>query len=121
MDTSLDTTQGRPQPSELAADPAQASSVTVAALDNRGVAKAALIVMFFFVISRVLGLARVAIIGARFGTSAEYDAYLAAFSLPDLLFQLVAGGALGSAFIPTFSKEITWESMFLFKIFKTVC
>ena len=41
--------------------------------------------------------------GALFGASAEYDAYQAAFRVPDLLFQLVAGGALGSAFIPTFS------------------
>jgi putative peptidoglycan lipid II flippase len=43
------------------------------------------------------------IIGQQFGTSGELDAYLAAFRLPDILFQLVAGGALGSAFIPTFS------------------
>ncbi|CAN5488428.1 murein biosynthesis integral membrane protein MurJ [soil metagenome] len=103
MEPSLDSTQVRPDPAELNTNSPPTSTVTVAALDNRGVAKAALIVMIFFVISRVLGLARVAIIGARFGTSAEYDAYLAAFSLPDLLFQLVAGGALGSAFIPTFS------------------
>ncbi|MFB0537413.1 MAG: murein biosynthesis integral membrane protein MurJ, partial [Anaerolineae bacterium] len=56
-----------------------------------------------FALSRVLGLAREMIIGQQFGTSGELDAYLAAFRLPDILFQLVAGGALGSAFIPTFS------------------
>ncbi len=66
-------------------------------------ASAALVVMLFFVASRVTGLAREMIIGAQFGTSAELDAYLAAFRVPDLLFQLVAGGALGSAFIPTFA------------------
>ena len=69
------------------------------------IAGAALIVMLFFVLSRVTGLAREIIVGARFGTSAEYDAYLAAFRVPDLLFQLVAGGALGSAFIPVFSQR----------------
>jgi putative peptidoglycan lipid II flippase len=47
------------------------------------------------------------IIGARFGTSAELDAYLAAFRVPDLLFQLIAGGALGSAFIPVFTGCLT--------------
>ena len=73
------------------------------ALDNRGIARAALLVMVFFVLSRVTGLAREIVIGAQFGTSGELDTYLAAFRLPDLLFQLVAGGALGSAFIPTFS------------------
>jgi putative peptidoglycan lipid II flippase len=63
--------------------------------------------MLLFVISRVLGLAREMIIGARFGTSGELDAYLAAFRLPDIIFQLVAGGALGSAFIPTFTAHLT--------------
>ncbi|MCB9138476.1 MAG: murein biosynthesis integral membrane protein MurJ [Caldilineaceae bacterium] len=70
---------------------------------TRSIAGAAMLVMFFFVLSRVTGLAREIVIGARFGTGAELDAYLAAFRLPDLLFQLAAGGALGSAFIPTFS------------------
>lgn len=102
MDMSLDSTQVPPQ-STSSVDLPTVQPVTAAALDHRGVAKAALIVMIFFVLSRMMGLAREVIIGARFGTSAEYDAYLAAFRVPDLLFQLVAGGALGSAFIPTFS------------------
>ena len=58
-------------------------------------------------LSRVTGLVREMVIGARFGTSAELDAYLAAFRVPDLLFQLVAGGALGSAFIPVFTGCLT--------------
>lgn len=66
-------------------------------------ASAAAVVMLFFVLSRVTGLLREMTIGAQFGTSAELDAYLAAFRVPDILFQLVAGGALGSAFIPTFA------------------
>src|SRR3972149_3714501 len=62
--------------------------------------------MLAFVASRILGLAREIVIGARFGTSAELDAYLAAFRLPDLLYQLIAGGALGSALFPTFSPPL---------------
>lgn len=69
----------------------------------RSMAGAAALVMLFFILSRATGLLREVVIGAQFGTSAELDAYLAAFRVPDLLFQLVAGGALGSAFIPTFS------------------
>ena len=53
--------------------------------------------MIFFVLSRVTGLLREVIVAAQFGASAELDAYLAAFRVPDLLFQLVAGGALGCA------------------------
>lgn len=70
------------------------------------IARAAGQVMLLFVVSRVLGLAREMIIGARFGTSAELDAYLAAFRLPDIIFQLAAGGALASAFIPTFTAHL---------------
>ncbi len=72
-------------------------------LGLRGIASATMVVMVFFVLSRLTGLAREIIIGAQFGTSAALDSYLAAFRVPDLLFQLVAGGALGSAFIPTFA------------------
>jgi len=59
--------------------------------------------MAAFVLSRLLGLGREIAISSRFGTSGELDAYLAAFRIPDTLFQLMAGGALASAFIPTFA------------------
>jgi putative peptidoglycan lipid II flippase len=75
-----------------------------APVNVRGLASAAFLVMLFFVLSRVTGLLREVVIGNQFGTSAQYDAYLAAFRVPDILFQLVAGGALGSAFIPTFAQ-----------------
>lgn len=70
------------------------------------IAQAASLVMVLFVASRIFGLLREMVIGARFGASADLDAYLAAFRLPDLLFTLVAGGALASAFIPTFSERL---------------
>jgi putative peptidoglycan lipid II flippase len=65
--------------------------------------RAATIVMLAFIASRVLGLVREVVIARQFGTSLELAAYLAAFRVPDLIFQLTAGGALGSAFIPVFA------------------
>lgn len=79
---------------------------TTPASSTRQIARAAALVMALFLLSRVAGLAREMIIGARFGTGVELDAYLAAFRVPDLLFQLVAGGALGSAFIPVFTGRL---------------
>lgn len=67
------------------------------------IARAAALVMALFVVSRVLGLLREVVIARQFGTGAELDAYVAAFRVPDFLFYVVAGGALGSAFIPTFA------------------
>jgi putative peptidoglycan lipid II flippase len=57
-------------------------------------------------LSRVLGLVRDAIIAYQFGSNASTDAYRLAFSVPDLLFFLIAGGALSSAFIPVFSEYL---------------
>jgi putative peptidoglycan lipid II flippase len=71
--------------------------------DKRQIARAAGIVMIAFTASRLLGLLRDIAIAGQFGTGDEMDAYRAAFRLPDLIFQLIAGGALGSAFIPTFT------------------
>ncbi|MCZ7543851.1 MAG: murein biosynthesis integral membrane protein MurJ [Anaerolineae bacterium] len=74
------------------------------ALSGRQIARATGIVMLAFVASRVLGLVRNAAIAAAFGGGAELDAFLAAQRLPETLFVLVAGGALGSSFIPVFSR-----------------
>jgi putative peptidoglycan lipid II flippase len=83
--------------------PVAAPTAAQVGLDSRRMMRAALVVMVFFVLSRFTGILREVILSNRFGTSPEYDAYLAAFRVPDLLFQLAAGGALGSAFLPVFS------------------
>ncbi|MBN1485857.1 MAG: murein biosynthesis integral membrane protein MurJ [Chloroflexia bacterium] len=68
-----------------------------------GMARHAAIVMTATVFSRLLGMLRQSVIGARFGTSDEFAAYAAAFGIPDTIYLLVIGGALASAFIPVFS------------------
>lgn len=70
------------------------------------VAGGATILMVSYVLSRVLGLGREVAISARFGTSSELDAYVAAFRLPDLAFLLFAGGALSSAYIPLYREML---------------
>ena len=61
-------------------------------------ATALLMGSFFF--SALLGAVRQVLFNAQFGAGSEANAYYAAFRLPDLLFSLVAGGALSSAMIP---------------------
>ena len=63
-------------------------------------------VMLLFVMSRLTGLARDIVIVATFGLSEPLDAYQAAFRIPDMIFEVVAGGALGSAFLPTFTRYL---------------
>jgi putative peptidoglycan lipid II flippase len=76
---------------------------------GRQIAKAATLVMGLFIVSRVLGLVRQMVMGALFGTSGDLDAYLTAARVPEMIFLVVAGGALGSAFIPTFADHLARE------------
>jgi putative peptidoglycan lipid II flippase len=68
------------------------------------VARSTLVVMLGLGVSLVIGLMRQRIIATRFGTSAELDAFSAANGIPELLFTMLAGGALAFAFIPIFSE-----------------
>jgi putative peptidoglycan lipid II flippase len=57
--------------------------------------------------SRVLGLAREAVLAHLFGASAAMDAYNVAFRIPNLVRDLFAEGAMSAAFVPTFTKSLT--------------
>lgn len=63
--------------------------------------------MAAYVGSRLSGLLRDVAVSYRFGTGRELDAYLAANRVPDLVFQIVAGAAVASAFIPVYSSYLT--------------
>ncbi|MFM2104982.1 MAG: hypothetical protein RL338_14 [Chloroflexota bacterium] len=67
---------------------------------SRRIATAGLIVTGAYLASRLLGWVRLAVISTTFGAGSELDAFFAAFRIPDLVFQLVAAGALSSALIP---------------------
>ncbi len=56
--------------------------------------------------SRVTGLARETIFAAVFGAGLAYDAFLAAFRVPNLLRDLLAEGALSAAFVTTYSQTL---------------
>jgi putative peptidoglycan lipid II flippase len=73
------------------------------------IGRATLILTGSFVASRILGLLRTSMFAFVFGTTSTSDAYLQAFIVPDLIFNIVAGGALGSAFIPVFTQYMIGE------------
>ena len=73
---------------------------------TRTVVKAAGFLMAMSLVSRILGFFRDTIIAGLFGQGDVTDAYNAAFVLPDLLYWLLVGGVLSSAFIPIFSEYI---------------
>ncbi len=70
---------------------------------TRQIARGAATVMAAFVVVSLFGLLRQILITRAFGASADLDAFYAANRLPDVVFSLIAGGALVSAFLPTFT------------------
>ena len=54
--------------------------------------------------SRLMGLLRELVFAAMFGAGKSYDAFLAAFQIPNLMRDLFAEGALSTAFTTTFAK-----------------
>ncbi len=73
---------------------------------NRGLARAGLVVTVAFLASRLLGWLRFVVMSAQFPAQGELDPYFAAFRIPDLIYQLVAAGAVGSALIPVLTTLI---------------
>jgi putative peptidoglycan lipid II flippase len=65
---------------------------------------ATLLLMTAVMLSRVIGYAREAYIAFAFGAGSQTDAYVAAFTLPDWLNYIVAGGAASITFISIYTR-----------------
>ncbi|HBL51855.1 MAG: murein biosynthesis integral membrane protein MurJ [Candidatus Blackburnbacteria bacterium RIFCSPHIGHO2_02_FULL_39_13] len=66
---------------------------------------AAVIIMIMVAASRVLGLIRYRTF-VHFFPPEQLDTFLAAFQLPDMIFEILILGAMSSAFIPVFTKYL---------------
>jgi len=80
---------------------------TGSAQAGRQIARAAGIVMIAYILSTLVGVVRGMVVSHAFGTSVSLDSFNAANRVTELLFNLTAGGALGSAFIPMFTGYLT--------------
>lgn len=66
--------------------------------------------MIVQILSRVLGLARDTVMQNMYQAGAETDAFYAAFSIPDFIYNIVIGGAIAAAFIPVFSSYLAKDN-----------
>ena len=76
---------------------------------TRSITRSAFVVMIGLVLSSAVGLLRYILVTRAFGTSSDFDAFNTANRLPEFLFNLMAGGALASAFIPTYTAFLVSE------------
>lgn len=73
------------------------------------VSQAAGILMITYFLSRILGYARDIVITSNIGLGVQTDSYYAAFTIPDLIYTLLVGGALSAAFIPVYSQYVNTD------------
>jgi putative peptidoglycan lipid II flippase len=73
---------------------------------HRRIAVATIIVTTSVLLSRLLGFFREWAVAHQIGPGMATDAYYAAFTLPDFLNYLIAGGSLSVTFIPVFAKYV---------------
>ena len=71
------------------------------------ITRAAGVVSFFTLLSRITGLLRDMVVGYLFGAQGAADAFFVAFRIPNLLRRLTAEGALTAGFIPVFTDYLT--------------
>ncbi|GLV58127.1 hypothetical protein KDH_49610 [Dictyobacter sp. S3.2.2.5] len=91
---------------EIAADE-EAFKQDSGMLNKIKVGQATFILSGSFIASRVLGLVKTSITAYVLGATIFSDAFYQAFTIPDTIFNIVAGGALSSAFIPVFTRYMS--------------
>ena len=70
-----------------------------------GIARGAAVVAGLTILSRILGLVRTLVFSQTVGASCLGTAYVTANQVPDLLYQLILGGALASAMVPVLARS----------------
>ena len=70
-----------------------------------GIARGAVVVAGLTILSRILGLVRTLVFSQTVGASCLGTAYVTANQVPDLLYQLILGGALTSAMVPVLARS----------------
>lgn len=69
---------------------------------NRQLARSTIVVIIAFAVAKLVSLAQTFIIARTFGVGQAWDTFVAANSIPEQIYTLIAGGALAYAFIPIF-------------------
>lgn len=75
--------------------------------EKKNIARAAGVLGFATIVSRILGMVRDMVVSRLFGAGFATDAFFAAFQIPNMLRRFFAEGALTAAFVPIFAECCT--------------
>ena len=88
-----------------ATDPPDLADSGLAQRLGEGIARGAAVVASLTILSRILGLVRTLVFSQAVGASCLGTSYVTANQVPDLLYQLILGGALTSAMVPVLARS----------------
>ena len=83
----------------------QPTSVADPARSGAGIARGALLIAGLTILTRILGLVRTLVFSQSIGASCLGTAYVTANQVPNLVYELVLGGALTSAMVPVLARS----------------
>jgi putative peptidoglycan lipid II flippase len=72
---------------------------------GEGIARGAMVVASLTMLSRILGLIRTLVFSQTVGATCLGTAYVTANQIPNLLYELILGGALTSAMVPILARS----------------
>jgi putative peptidoglycan lipid II flippase len=90
---------------QTSADAGLAEPAEPASRLAEGIARGAVVVASLTIVSRILGLARTLVFSQTVGASCLGTTYVTANQVPDLLYNLILGGALASAMVPVLARS----------------
>jgi len=73
---------------------------------GQGLASAAMLMVVLTFAARIAGMIRTMVVAHEFGTEGDINSFFAAFTIPDIIYFLIAGGAARTAFVPVFAEYL---------------
>ena len=84
---------------------AQPTGLADPAKSGAGIARGAMLIAGLTIVSRILGLVRTLVFSQTIGATCLGTAYVTANQVPNLIYELVLGGALTSAMVPVLARS----------------
>lgn len=85
---------------------------------QEGILSAAFIMMVLVGLTKIVGFAKIHMFARIFGASKELDIFWAAFTVPDIIFNVIVLGSINAALIPSFAEAL--ENGRLRKLFSDI-
>ncbi len=93
---------------------------SIFSLKSKNVLSGALLIAFFSLVSRLLGIIRARLFAQNFGASIDLDIFYLSFRIPDLVFAILMLGGASSVLIPLLSELIYQKKQTTEKINKLI-